>query len=64
MCIGLFALFNPIEIPDFFQNGLVIILGAGVVHFLFLAILGRTPRFMGLGLIGAYVFFLVKGVIH
>lgn len=64
MCIGLFSLFNPIHVPDFFQTGIYIILGAGVAHFLSVALLGRVPRLMGAGLIGAYAFFLYKGLIQ
>ena len=64
MCIGLFSLFNPIRVPDFFQTGTYIILGAGAVLFLSIALLGRVPRFIGAGLIGGYAFFLYKGLIQ
>lgn len=64
MCIGLFSIFNPIQVPDFFQTGIYVILGAGAIHFLSIALLGRVPRFMGFGLIGAYAFFLYKGIIQ
>lgn len=63
MCIGLFAVFNPIRVPDFFQTGAYIILGAGLVHFLCIALIGRIPRFVGFGLIGAYALFLYEGLI-
>ena len=64
MGIGLFSLFNPIQVPGFFQTGLFVILGAGAAHFLSIAFLGRVPRFMGVGLLGAYAFFLYKGIIQ
>ncbi len=64
MCIGLFAVFNPIQVPAFFQTGAYIILGAGVIHFLCIAILGRIPRFVGFGLIGGYAVFLYQGLIQ
>jgi cation:H+ antiporter len=64
MCIGLFSVFNTIQVPDFFQTGIFIILGAGAIHFLSIAFTGRVPRFMGFGLIGAYAFFLYKGIIQ
>jgi cation:H+ antiporter len=64
MCIGLFSIFNTIQVPNFFQTGIYVILGAGAVHFLSIAFLGRVPRFMGFGLIGAYAFFLYKGIIQ
>ncbi|MFA6920510.1 MAG: sodium:calcium symporter [Gallionella sp.] len=64
MCIGLFALFNPIRVPDFFQTGAYVILGAGLVHFLSVAIIGRVPRLVGAGLIGGYALFLYQGLIQ
>lgn len=64
MCIGLFAVFNPIRVPDFFQMGAFVILGAGVVHFLSITFLGRVPRAVGFGLIGVYALFLYKGLIQ
>ncbi|MFA6903273.1 MAG: sodium:calcium symporter [Gallionellaceae bacterium] len=64
MCIGLFAVFNPIQLPGSFLMGTYLILGAGLVHFLFIGILGRIPRFVGAGLIGAYAYFLYKGLIQ
>jgi cation:H+ antiporter len=63
MCIGLFALFNTIQVPAFFQMGSYIILGTAAVHFLCIAILGRLPQLVGVGLIGAYAFFLYQGLI-
>ena len=64
MCIGLFALFSPIHIPAFFQIGIYLILGAGAVHFLSIAFIGRIPRFVGFGLIGGYAVFLYQGLIQ
>lgn len=62
MCIGLFALFDPIKVPDFFQTGVVVILAAGAAHFLAMAFLGRLPRAMGWALLGGYAFCLFKGI--
>jgi len=64
MCIGLFSVFNTIQVPGFFQMGIFVILGAGAIHFLSIALLGRIPRFAGFGLIGGYAFFLYKGLIQ
>ncbi len=64
MCIGLFAVFNPIQVPAFFQMGAYIILGAGVVHFLCVAMLGRIPRFVGGALLAVYALFLYRGLIQ
>jgi cation:H+ antiporter len=62
MCIGLFALSDTIHVPGFFQLSIFIILGAGAVHFLSIAIMGRLPRILGFGMVGAYALFLYKGV--
>lgn len=64
MCIGLFALFNPIRVPDSLQIGTYIIMGAGAVLFLSVAVRGRVPRFIGAGLIAGYAFFLYQGLIQ
>jgi cation:H+ antiporter len=64
MCIGLFAAFNPIQLPASFLMGTYLILGAGIVHFLCIGILGRIPRFVGAGLIGAYGYFIYNGLIQ
>ncbi len=64
MCVGLFAVFNPIKVPVFFQPGAFIILGAGVANFLSIALLGRIPRTVGFGLVGVYALFLYKGLIQ
>jgi cation:H+ antiporter len=64
MCIGLFSLFNPIHVSDFFQMGIYIILGAGAIHFLSITFIGRVPRFVGFGLIGIYALFLYNGLIQ
>ena len=62
MCIGLFALFDTIQIPSFFQLGVFIILGAAAVHFLAIALMGRLPRFLGFGMLAAYGVFLAQGI--
>jgi cation:H+ antiporter len=62
MCIGLFSVFNTIQVPASFQLGTYFIMGAGAIHFLSIALLGRVPRFVGFGLIGGYVYFLYKGL--
>jgi len=64
MCIGLFALFNPIQLPDSFLMGTYLILGAGLVHFLSIGILGRIPRIGGGALVASYGYFLYAGLIQ
>ena len=62
LCIGLFALSERIVVPEFLQWGVWIILGAGMLHFLSIMIWRRTPRVAGFLLLGAYGFFLYKGL--
>ena len=62
LCLGIFALYRPMQVPPFFQTGVAILLGVAVLHFLFVAFFGRLPRFMGWVLTGAYVVFLYKGL--
>jgi cation:H+ antiporter len=64
MCIGLFALFHPIQLPDSFLMGTYLILGAGLVHFLSIGILGRIPRLGGGALVASYGYFLYAGLIQ
>ncbi len=64
MCIGLFAIFHSIQVPDFFQTGAYLILGAAAVHFLCIALLGRLPRLAGVALLGGYGYFLYAGLIQ
>ena len=63
LCVGIYALFQPLTVPVFFQTGILVLTGATLVHFLFVAIWGKLPRFMGLALAAAYGFFLVRGLL-
>jgi len=64
LCIGVYALYQPIKVPDFFQTGVLILLAAAVFHFLVVAIFGRLPRLMGWVLVVAYAFFVQRGLLH
>lgn len=61
LCIGVFALFRPIPVPDFFQIGVALLVGAAAVHFLCVALFGSLPRLMGWALVAAYGVFVYKG---
>ncbi len=63
LCIGVFALFQPIQAPASFHTGLVILLSAGVLHFCSIAVWGRLPRFLGWILTAAYGVFLWTGLL-
>ncbi len=64
MCIGLYAVIHPIQLPASFQMGSYLILGAGAVHLLAIGILGRIPRVVGVALISAYGYFMYTGLIQ
>jgi cation:H+ antiporter len=64
MCIGLYALFDKITIPGFFQIGIYVIAGAAALHFLFIALLGRLPRALGFVLVASYAVFIYTGLVQ
>ena len=61
LCIGIFALFSAVQIPDFFNIGILIIIGSGLVHFFFVGAFKRLPKLVGLGLTLLYGYFLYTG---
>lgn len=63
LCLGIFALFHNLPLPAFFQTGMYLLLGATIVHMVFVALFGRLPRIVGLGLVAAYVWFLIEGLL-
>lgn len=63
LCLGIYALYHPMLLPAFFHQGLKILLGATLLHFLCVATLGRLPRAIGILLVGAYGYFLWKGLL-
>ena len=63
LCIGVYALYHTMVVPPFFHAGMLILLGATLVHLFFVAAFGQLPRFVGWALVGAYGFFLYRGLI-
>ena len=63
LCLGVFALFRPIPVPDFFALGVWLLVGAAAVHFFFVAVFGSLPRIAGALLAASYGVFLWKGLI-
>jgi cation:H+ antiporter len=61
LCIGLAAVIHPIRLPEVFLPGMILLVGAAVLHLLLLATIGRVPRLLGLALIAAYGVFLYQG---
>jgi len=62
-CLGIFALYQTFPVPPSFQLGVEILVGATLVHFFFVALFGKLPRFVGLLLTGAYGAFVYYGVV-
>jgi len=62
LCIGIYALYRPIQTPAFFETGMYILLVSACVHFVMIAFFGRLPRFVGWILTAAYGLFLYKGL--
>lgn len=54
LCIGLFAIFKPMPLPPFFQNGLLFIASIALVHLLCVVFLRGLPRLLALGLLAVY----------
>jgi cation:H+ antiporter len=63
LCVGLCALVRPVPVPAFFETSMLVIFGATLVHFGFVTLLGRLPRWAGAGMIAAYAWFLYAGLI-
>lgn len=64
MCIGLFALFDNMAIPSFFQIGIYTIAGAAALHFVSILLMGRLPRLLGVVLLAGYGVFIYTGVVQ
>jgi cation:H+ antiporter len=64
LCIGAAALLQPLPVPKFFETGLMILIGAGLVHAFCVLIAGGLPKWMGWPLLAAYVWFLAIGLGH
>ncbi|HEX5223462.1 MAG TPA: sodium/calcium exchanger protein [Verrucomicrobiae bacterium] len=64
LCIGLFALFHPLKLPEFFLTGVYLLCGATVVHLLCVGVFGKLPRLVGFILVAAYGYFLKIGILR
>mgnify|MGYP001557519344 CR=1 FL=1 len=63
LCLGVFALYQTMPMPAFFQTGMFLLLGATLFHILVVVIFGRLPRLAGFALILAYGYFLKQGLL-
>ena len=62
LCLGIFALYRPLDPGPLVYTGMAILLGAVVVHLVFIGFLGWLPRFAGWLLVAAYGYFLWAGL--
>lgn len=63
LCVGIYALFHPLELPPLFTQGIYLIGGATVVHLLFIGTIGKLPRLAGFALVAAYGYFVKVGLL-
>jgi cation:H+ antiporter len=63
LCLGIYALYHTMVMPAFFQTGMFLLLGATLVHMVFVTVFGRLPRLAGVALILAYGYFIKKGLL-
>jgi len=63
LCLGIYALHQPLVVPKFFEPGLWLLAGVTMIHLPFIIILGRLPRVMGWVLAVAYGVFVYKGLL-
>ena len=63
LCIGIYALYHTMAVPKFFELAMFILLGATLLHFLFVALFGQLPRIVGWILVAAYGVFLYEGLL-
>ncbi len=64
LCVGIFALHQPLKLPDVFLTGVYLIAGATVLHLGFIATIGKLPRLAGFALVAAYGYFLKMGLLR
>jgi len=64
LCIGLTALVQPVAVPEVFQTGLALMLGAALIHVLCISIANGLPRWMGWPLAAAYAWFVSAGLLN
>jgi cation:H+ antiporter len=62
LCIGIFTLHQPMEITSLFQQGLLVLGAALVLHFFLTMVFKGVPRWLGILLILAYALFLYRGL--
>jgi len=62
LSVGIYTMYQPIQVPSFFYTSAAILMTTAAVHFGFVAIFGRLPRIMGWLLVAVYLAFLYTGL--
>ena len=62
LCVGIYALFQPLQLPAFFQSGVMLLGGVTLVHLMFIGVWRKLPREMGWVLVAAFFVFVYKGL--
>ena len=62
LCVGLFAIFRPIRTDLFLQQSLLALMALCGIHLLFVAVMGRLPRFVAALLLGGFGWFVWAGL--
>jgi cation:H+ antiporter len=63
LCLGVYVVLLPAKVSAGFNNGLLLLLGAGVVHSICLVLFGGLPRWVGALLVLAYGWFVWTGLV-
>lgn len=63
LCLGLFAIYQPLPVSGFFETGVLLLFGTVVVHAFFLLAYGGLPRWAGWLLAAAYGWFVWQGLL-
>lgn len=63
LCLGVFALYQPLPMTQLFETGLLLLFGAVVVHGSLLLLTGGLPRWAGGVLTLAYGWFVWQGLL-
>lgn len=62
LCLGLCAALRPLAVTPLFNTGLALLIGAALVHGLFILLSHGLPRWMGWPLLAAYGWFVATGL--
>src|SRR5213592_3291064 len=62
LSLGIYSLYQTIEIPGFFYTGATILLSAAIIHLVFVTVAGRLPRIVGWLLTAVHLIFLYTGL--